>query len=523
MRKLISFSLLAIAFAFTAIAQSPLKGDTVILKAQNINSELHITIYEDALLDTLEALGVIEGRTIGAGISSLLALYDSIQVVSAGSAGPVCDACGSVTSVSFDGYDYDVVCIGDQCWFAENLRSDNYNDGSPIPGGLDDAEWYNTTEGAQAIYDSDSATYFEDYGRLYNGFAVHNAAGLCPTGWHISTRAEWDTLIEELGGSSVAYSSLKNSAEDTPSWNGTNSSGFSAPPTGRRVKSGQFENVGIYGNFWTSYRDESTPTDSVHWRWLGTTEEYVGEWVGPDTDSEPYGNAVRCVKDSDDLADTTPPTMTITAAEVSDGDSSDDASLSLTFTSSESTTDFEEGDITVTNGALSAFAGSGTTYTATFTPTGDGTCTIDVAGSTFTDAAGNNNTAADTFDWTKTTASASCPTPLNYSSWVSNCLSYPVSGQAGGFDPICPNADPTNWAFFLIYPDQPCITALIGNSGSLTLAQGSSTATVHCSNWTGELDGTVGCDTFNGAIMNVTGTAGTFPFSTPFTVTVTPD
>lgn len=108
---------------------------------------------------------------------------------------------------------------------------------------------------------------------------------------------------------------------------------------------------------------------------------------------------------TDAEADTTPPTMTITAAEVSDGASSSDATLSLTFTSSESTTDFASGDITVTNGAISGFTGSGTTYTATFTPTADGACTIDVAAGSFTDAAGNDNTAATQFNWTKTAAS----------------------------------------------------------------------------------------------------------------------
>jgi len=88
-------------------------------------------------------------------------------------------------------------------------------------------------------------------------------------------------------------------------------------------------------------------------------------------------------------------------AEVSDGDTSSDATLSLTFTSSEATSNFAVGDITVTNGTISNFAStSSTVYTATFTPTADGATTIDVAGGAFTDAAGNNNTAATQFNWT---------------------------------------------------------------------------------------------------------------------------
>ena len=96
----------------------------------------------------------------------------------------------------------------------------------------------------------------------------------------------------------------------------------------------------------------------------------------------------------------TAPTITITASEVSDGDTSSDTSLSVTFTASQSTTNFAVGDVVVSGGTLSNFSGSGTTYTATFTPSAAGATTIDVAGGTFTNAQSVNNTAATQFNWT---------------------------------------------------------------------------------------------------------------------------
>ena len=112
------------------------------------------------------------------------------------------------------------------------------------------------------------------------------------------------------------------------------------------------------------------------------------------------------------FSDTTGPTMVITAAEGVNGFTSNDGTLSLTFTSSESTTDFSGGDITPTNGTLGLLTEvSSTVYTATFTPNVDGLsptvdgskCKIFVAGNTFKDLAGNDNTASDIFTWTRDT------------------------------------------------------------------------------------------------------------------------
>jgi len=119
--------------------------------------------------------------------------------------------------------------------------------------------------------------------------------------------------------------------------------------------------------------------------------------------SDTAGNAGTAVTSGSGSVtfDTTAPTMAITAAEISDGGTSNDATLSLTFTSSEATSNFVVGDITISGGALSNFAtSSSTVFTATFTPTASGATTIDVAAGAFTDAVGNNNSAASQFNWT---------------------------------------------------------------------------------------------------------------------------
>ncbi|WP_300528965.1 Ig-like domain-containing protein [Maricaulis sp.] len=91
--------------------------------------------------------------------------------------------------------------------------------------------------------------------------------------------------------------------------------------------------------------------------------------------------------------DLTPPDVII--ASVATGVQTGPFDVSFTF--SEAVTGFELSDITVGNGAASAFTGSGTTYGATITPAADGAVTVDVAADVATDGPGNGNTAATQF------------------------------------------------------------------------------------------------------------------------------
>lgn len=91
--------------------------------------------------------------------------------------------------------------------------------------------------------------------------------------------------------------------------------------------------------------------------------------------------------------------MTITAAEVSDDGASSDSNLSVTFTSSEPTSDFGPFGFTINGGNLSSFAvSSSKVYTATFTASSEGTSTIDVPANSYT-SEGEPNNCKHQFNW----------------------------------------------------------------------------------------------------------------------------
>ena len=98
--------------------------------------------------------------------------------------------------LEYQGYDYETVQIGEQCWFAENLRAENYRDGDAIPSDLS-FSWSSTSSGATTVFPGSVSN--EAYGRLYNWYAVDDARGLCPSGWHVPTDGEWMTMEMDLG------------------------------------------------------------------------------------------------------------------------------------------------------------------------------------------------------------------------------------------------------------------------------------------------------------------------------------
>lgn len=127
---------------------------------------------------------------------------------------------------------------------------------------------------------------------------------------------------------------------------------------------------------------------------LGSMQEIRLSIAPGTTTSSPYGGT-----------DTTPPDMTISRS----GTGTVTGAITITFTSTESTSNFVLADVTGTGSSyLSGFSGSGTTYTATYTPPSNssGTHTISVASSSFTDGAGNANNASNTLSLTYDTTTA---------------------------------------------------------------------------------------------------------------------
>jgi uncharacterized protein (TIGR02145 family) len=155
-------------------------------------------------------------------------------------------------------------------WMAANLSVTHYNDGTPIP----------TTD--VFVYNNDSS-YLPNYGRLYSWTAV-NTDKLCPIGWHVPSKEEWEALFQHYPDGKV----LKVA---TTAWNGfaNNQSKFSARPGGFTDGNSMYSSLDILGYYWTA-TSQGTAAWSVGF--FPGTENAVLE----DTYYQNYGMSVRCVK-----------------------------------------------------------------------------------------------------------------------------------------------------------------------------------------------------------------------------------
>ena len=202
--------------------------------------------------------------------------------------------CPGTPTVSYGGQTYNTVQIGSQCWFKENL-----NIGTRINGALEQTNnsiiekyCYNDLESNCNIYGG-----LYEWSEMMQYVTTAGVKGICPTGWHIPTDAEWTASTNFLGGESVSGGKMKSTGTIeagtglwyAPNTGATNESGFTAGPAGFRIYNGAFYSIGSVGYWWSSSEDVT----SYAWS-RNTTSSYSNVYRVDNTESG--GFSVRCVR-----------------------------------------------------------------------------------------------------------------------------------------------------------------------------------------------------------------------------------
>lgn len=198
------------------------------------------------------------------------------------------------TMTDQEGNRYRTITIGTQTWMAENLRTTKYRNGDDITLVTDNTQWEYSNSGAYCnLKHSQNIDTIATFGRLYNWYAVTDSRNIAPSGWHVPTRTEWNTLITYLGGAD-AGGKLKETGTthwSSPNTGATNESGFTALPCGDRANSdGNFYDISTGFICWSSteFNIYEAFYRSISYNYSSTGEN---EWA------KQLGSSVRCVKD----------------------------------------------------------------------------------------------------------------------------------------------------------------------------------------------------------------------------------
>jgi uncharacterized protein (TIGR02145 family) len=184
-----------------------------------------------------------------------------------------------------DGNFYPSLLLGSQVWMAANLRVGRFADGTPIEENPDNARWDSTTAPA-AGFSTDNNLF----GKFYNYYCITSEKKVCPAGWKIPSRADWDTLFQNYGGWENAGLALKtgNTAWGSSIPEGQGSSGFNALPAGQKLTNGNNAFSGRLGFWWVA------PSDTQA-RAFRMTDLDRGVFL--DDAEYRQGLSVRCIKD----------------------------------------------------------------------------------------------------------------------------------------------------------------------------------------------------------------------------------
>lgn len=191
----------------------------------------------------------------------------------------------NIKDIDINGKVYHAIKIGNQTWMTEDLRVTHFRNGDAIPEVADASLWKYLQKSA---YNKNNAQ-----GYLYNWHAINDARNIAPVGWHVATDAEWNTLIKNLGGASVAGGALKDVSAWTDNQVNTNESGFSALPMGKiNSDSGLYEWLDKAAYYWIKSLLSANGTTASSFN-IKSSNNLIQKQQSKKTD----GLSVRCVKD----------------------------------------------------------------------------------------------------------------------------------------------------------------------------------------------------------------------------------